>query len=358
MKYRNNVLLQFCNVWWLGGTSLFVLDIIKAFPEMHHIVCYRSDSKVNHELTDMATGEYLAEVLYMQKVTRKFLDDKQPFVTIAHNLPSGAYEKDDIKFDPKTEFYKQFGIVKEYPIISWHHSAVKSWIPTAAHIFNSIYTEKMYKNLHKHMEYMKVIPPCIDVDTYSSVRREMKKDVYNFGIVDNWNNKKFSPELFVRIISEMEKHNKLLGKDDVPWHLHIVTSRSMFQKYRGNPTIHVYNFEMDLRNFYGLVDCMIYYPEIKDTWGRVLTEAMASGCSLIVRNFGGLSEQLVGLKDYAYPAHSYENVQWLMKHAYRKGRDENYDHTMLTEHARKIAGHEVLRAKLTPLMLKIGNGDW
>lgn len=356
MKYRNNVLLQFCNVWWLGGTSLFVLDVVKAFPDMHHIICYRHDQKVNYELTDIATGDFLAEVYHMPTVTRKFLDDKQPFVTIAHNLPYSAYEKDNIsETEIKENFYNQFSITREYPIITWHHSAVREWLPTAAHIFNSKYTAKMYENLNNKMPIRKIIPPCIDVTAYASVRH--KKDIFNFGMVDNWNTSKFSMELFLRTIAEIEKHNRFLGKDDVPWHLHIVTSRKELKELR-TPSLHVYDFEKDLHNFYGLTDCLIYYPEIKDTWGRVVTEAMASGCSIIYRDFGGITEQMVGLPNYVYPANGYSEILWLMNKACKDRCAEGFNHNVLTRHADDIAGLGVLQTRLLPLMMKIGNGDW
>ena len=81
---QRNVMLQYCNVWWKGGTGLFTIDIAKAYPEFHHIICYRHNSGVDQDMIETAS-QLGIELFHVPEFTEEFVSGINPFITILHN---------------------------------------------------------------------------------------------------------------------------------------------------------------------------------------------------------------------------------------------------------------------------------
>ena len=119
--------------------------------------------------------------------------------------------------------------------------------------------------------------------------------------------------------------------------------------------VELFDFTANLKSFYHSIDCLIYYAEIPDTWGRVITEAMASRNYVIARNIGAAKEQ-INSEDIGMLVESSEELGAAMQEIVRRMPSKRpspwFDISPLR--ADKIASYGRLRSLLDPLLLKVG----
>lgn len=335
---QNNILLQRCNVWWKGGTGLFTIDVAKAYPEFHHVICYRHNSGVDFEMLEYAKSQGI-EVYHLPQLNEKFLEKLNPFATILHN-PGVDSIADGVNW------------LANYPVITWHHSRVKPWFQTKAHIFVSEYLKGLYGKEFNSVPIVKVIPPCINVPHYA-MRKPFESKTFVFGVVLAKNKKKFSKDILNEII-EVVKTNQNVSLILVGGCLYLSGDEiTELREYN----IVVLGFNANLKPFYHSIDCLIYYAEIPDTWGRVVTEGLASRNYVIARNIGAISEQIDSDK-FGVLVDSKEGLGKAMMNVFDyvypnpKRPFPWFDSSV--EKAKELASYERMRSSLDPLLLKVG----
>jgi glycosyltransferase involved in cell wall biosynthesis len=327
---QRNIMLQYCNVWWRGGTALFSLDIARAFPQFHHVICYRHDGGVNEEMVQQAKLMGV-DLYYLPQLTPATFKELNPFITILHNPGaeslSGVYP------------YKW---IKNYPVITFHHSSVKPWFATDAHVFVSEYLKSRYESLLDRMKRWDVIPPCIDTSAYKS----SQDDLVRFAVVLSTDRKKFSVKMLDTVrnyVTQKHLHTRL----------HIIGGTGFYKC--AHPRIHVEDFTDNMASSLVKMDCLVYYAEIPDTWGRVVTEALASGSYVIARNFGAMPEQLSKTYSGALVT-SLDEVHDAMEKVVgmRQSGSRWQDEAMRV--AGKLAGYPILKDKLGTLIDSVALG--
>ena len=45
-----NVVLHVCQVCWLGSVPIFITEIARAFPELHHTMVHLHDRRTNYQM--------------------------------------------------------------------------------------------------------------------------------------------------------------------------------------------------------------------------------------------------------------------------------------------------------------------
>lgn len=332
---QKNILLQRCNVWWKGGTGLFTIDIAKAYPEFHHIIAYRHDNAVDKDMLDYATSLGI-EVFHQPTLNKQALENLNPFSVILHNPGKDSIENG-------TEW------LREFPVITWHHSHVRPFFQTKAHIFVSQYLRDFYSTEIDKIPVTANIPPVIDISHYSN-RFNNPVNKFYFGIVLAKDKQKFSSEFIHEATKVAQKLNvglTIVGD--------FTSAEREEIKSVGAQDIFLIPFQVDLKNFYHSTHCLIYFAEVPDTWCRVITEALASHNFVIARDIGAVKEQVdspsvgVLLKDLKQLETAMRTVvsNWTPS-SVLPWFDSTYDK------ADSLASYRVLRRSLDGLLLKVG----
>ena len=316
-----NTMLQCCNVWWRGGSTLFTLDVVKTFPSFHHIITYRYPQDANTEILKRAV-DMGVEVYSMPHLTEEFLKDKKPYVGILHSPGNGF-----VQVEPQ-----------KYPLFCFHHAIVRPWLPTKYDIFNSEYTAWRYRNLHDRMNYT-IIPPCFDTSGYYS---ETPPKDFTIGIVLNQDKTKMDTRAIdiTRKFCEKKGYKLSILGQDIP-------------------------FLDDPREFYRTIDVLVHYPspgwKRVETWGRSLTEGFAAGAKVIALGQHAIPEQFkpsidcLSYLDLGCHTESVEDLGTALEILCNDPQDTRKKRAHRVKHAKSIAGLHILRSKLSRVVEKVAN---
>jgi len=326
--------IQFVNVWWRGGSTLASLDFVRAFPEFNHIIFYRNEKGFNKDIAEDAaklgvTLEFKAQL--NKEVFKKY----NPICVVMQNPAETCFEKDSL------EYYEW---VQDYPVVSYHRSFIQPIILTSLHIFNSNYTKKWYLEKYKGIKKHVVIPSCINTEYFEKIQGITQEKEDSFGIVLSEDKHKFSDEM-INLVEDTAR-----GMD---CNLHIAGGLGRYQP-RYEKT-YCYEFFKDMRDFFSKISCLIYFSEscawnkFPETWGRVVTEALASGCYVIGRNYGGITEQLKETSA-GFLANNLDDVRFAMKNYYQE-LSKDMISEVAKNRAYRLASLDVMRARFYPFLL-------
>ena len=341
------LLIQYNNVCWTGGTFGAALDLACALPEFEHRIMIKHDS-INY--MQQANAERMGvEVAHLPILTKEFLDINQPYVLIANNPGGNSFER----VNPTNQFYDGFKWLLDYPVLTYHHSAVHPWIPTRSHIFCSEYLRLKYRNLWGKMDGMEIVPPCINTENFSfqglvsMVPRDKNK--LHFGIVMDKEGKKYPRPFVEDIINVLKEYRENI-------HIHIIGGDFDYDFVTNHKP------QPDLIHFFSLLDVFIHTPRIPDTWGRVLTEAMASGCYVLISGEGGMYEQTRGNPcGYKLGEKPIDLLKvWAGQYIETMGRRDIrhfLNRGLSYMHARKIGSYQTLRETLIPILFRVHTGS-
>jgi len=343
------LIVQYNNVCWNGGTFGAAVDLARALPEFRHKIMIKHDS-INWIVKSRAE-RFGIEVGHLPQMTKKFLDHNNPYTLIMNNPGAGSYEA----INPTDQFYDGYKWLMDYPILTYHHSAIHPWFPTRSHIFCSNYLRLKYRNLWEKMDCMEIVPPCINTEDYSFkglVPIHGRDDKLHIGIVMDKEEKKFPPKFVEQILEVLKPYRAVIQVDIVNGPFDCTD----YDFVNRIPSL------SDLINYFSDIDVFIHTPRIPDTWGRTLTEAIASGCYAIIAGEGGMHEQMFGNR-YGYNLGVDEPIKELERWAGRfietinkkpirwfLNRGQSYIH------AKSVGGYDLLRQRLIPILLRVHTG--
>lgn len=254
------------NVAWVGGTGLWCLDLIKSMPLWHHHVIYLHDEPEYSVVEDFTAAG--AEISYAPRVTPDILDTIDPSAVILSNTNPNKI----------VGGHPWSWITKNYYTVYVHHSAFSPWLPGAkVEVFVSHYLENRYRNLWDRMPNRIIAPPLGSMEEFFAIDR-IESDRCVIGRVSNDNRQKFPAQLR-KILQEVGQPHIIVGA----------------QKYWGNPPENGQYPPVNSRPVPHLLqdmDVFVYQTGLTETWGRCVTEAMASGLPCVVENKGGVAEQI------------------------------------------------------------------
>lgn len=261
-----NTLLHVNNVCRLGGTMLFTRDVIGTFPEFHHEVLYLhsgEDYSLIKQLQAAGTS-----VSYAPKLTEAIIQDIDPLAIILNNTAGQNLEGDH-----------PYSYLTNRRCIAIHHNPTWPLLEVDLDIFVSEEVKQQYGNCSDRIKRSKIIPPCIDCLPYLSIKRDYRN--CRIGKISSDNPDKF-PQSLINIFNRLRRDNvnfSIVGGkkyyDTIDW-------------------IDMPKFGIDPKEFYSNIDILCYHNsgKITESWGRVITEAMASGLPIVADNRGGITEQI------------------------------------------------------------------
>jgi len=270
---NRNLLLWVMNVCWMGGTALWVLDTIKTLSGWKHEVIF-----LNGEEDKSISDQFKALGIRVSKaggITRDLMQAINPSSVILSNTSPTKIED-----FPNTKW-----LTDNYYTIYYHHSAVHPWLSESdIDIFNSEYLKNQYRNLFERMRQIFVIPPGVEPEDLIKIKRYKKEKErlvigrHSSDLPDKY------PKEQIDILKEVGHPAIILGGE----------------KYYDQEVLKQDNITvlpvgaMEVPRFLASIDIFTYRtaPSVKETWGRILTEAMLAGLPAVVEDCGGLSEQI------------------------------------------------------------------
>jgi len=265
---KKNTVLHINNYARLGGIETTVIDFVKAFPQLFHVL-----------LTVNSGGEDLGFIRYLQNqhvkymnagdmVTKEMVKDIDPFVIMLHNTKGSSLEGG-----------WPFEWLRRYRVIGVHHMVTRPLIPADYDWFVSEWVRRAYSNCERRMKTNAVtMPPCVDVAPYINIKRPVRRPVVGRVQSGTWVSRGKVPPSFYTLLKRLRGCDfSLVG-----------ASPSGDDRFKVRPTK-----AGGMASFLEGIDIFAIWGDTTESWSKVVTEANLSGIPVVARDHkDGLSEQL------------------------------------------------------------------
>lgn len=273
-----NVVMHVCQVCWLGSVPQFIREFSRAYPEFHHVMIYLFDWKTNYYAQNIIQQSGV-EVCHVpgSLQTEKLFREVDPLAIVLHST-AGKF------FDGEWPW----PWLEQWPIMFYHHMKSSPVIPADLDVFVSkeLYS-RGFETCSRRMKRLVFCPPCIDASVYERIKRKPDNQRCVIGRFSTDDARRFPDEL-LDILVEIQKRVpkvtfRLAGGDKYYKDLKGLKNVEMPGLASLLPQSHYNSFDMLVfRNASG----------VRDTWGRVVTEGMASGLPVVVENKAAFKEQI------------------------------------------------------------------
>jgi glycosyltransferase involved in cell wall biosynthesis/GT2 family glycosyltransferase len=278
-KKPHNVMLHCNQVFWRGGTNLFTRDMAAAYPEFNHVNTYFFDAREDHAM--LAEFEHAGiDVSHIPMLTEDLVKSIDPTIMVFHNTPGEHKGRQLVEGEWPYEWLRQ------WPLICVHHNPSFPAFHANLDIFVSESVLSRYEKVKKRMNW-KLIPPCIDLSGYINLPRKADNDRCIIGKLTSNSPPRYPEELLV-VLEKVQAQVPECGFSIVGGADHYADV-SMLNNITMPRT-----GSMRPRSFYASFDIFVHMNKqgVTDSWGRVVSEAMASGIPVVSENRGGPAEQV------------------------------------------------------------------
>jgi glycosyltransferase involved in cell wall biosynthesis len=272
-RKRNNIMLHCNQAFWRGGTILFTKDVASVYPEFHHVCVYFHDNREDYSMMDEFMQEGI-DVSKIDKLTEEIVAEINPVVMIFHNTPGelidGAWP---------------YGWLRKWPLIAMHHNTSFPAFYADLDVFVSRSVLAQYEKVKTRMNW-RLIPPCIDLSAYTEIKRDKSNARCIIGKLTSNVPTRYPQEL----IPIFEKSQALIPECGFI----IIGGADYYKDVKLNSCVMPKTGSAPPKEFYAQMDIFVHKntKDTIDSWGRVISEAMASGLPVVVENRGGPSEQI------------------------------------------------------------------
>jgi len=273
VRKANNVMLHCNQAFWRGGTILFSRDVAKIYPEFYHIICFFYDSREDFEMANEFRNDGI-EVCHIEKLTEEIVREIDPAIMMFHNT-GGKTVDGEWPYD----------WLKQWPLIAVHHNRTFPCFHADLDVFVSETILDSYERIKPRMNW-KLIPPCMDLNPYEAIDRSPDNKRCVIGKLTSSLHTRFPAELLT-ILDAVKRQApqvrfSLVGGSEY-WD-NITLSQCETPKI-GSKTP---------KEFYKSFDIFVHRNKegTVDSWGRVISEAMAAGLPVVCENKGGPAEQI------------------------------------------------------------------
>lgn len=281
---KSNSVLHVCQVCWIGSVPIFIGEIARAFPELHHVMVHLHDSMSSIHIIDRLQLRGV-EVSHAPLITKRLVEEINPIAIIFHGtIPKSLEQPMDWLSDwPTLMFYHGRGGMRNVrgPLIK-----TRKTLFVSRTIFNRAFK-------HRAREFGKYgfCPPCIDTGPYEALERSPTYKDCTIGRLQTDSPGRHPPQVI-----EIFKRVQAV----VPSCRFTIVGGAKYYKDTG-----LRNLEMPAvgsmlpQSFYRHFDVLLLrnFDGGDDTWSRVVTEGMASGLPVVAENRGGPTEQIAHGED-------------------------------------------------------------
>ncbi len=267
-------MLHVNNVCWIGGTMFATWDMCKAYPDFKHYVLYHNNKDDNRVLRMMMNDGITLSCVPL--VTKNIVERIDPCAIFFNNTPGNYVEGD-----------WPYAWLEKWPLIAVHHNPTYPLFKADLDCFVSNDVFSRYDKFLDRIKKTIMMPPCIQTSKYTNIKRYYDKDKIVIGKVSNDNKEKFPSDL-IDIFEEVQNKSKkeisfyIIGGNKYYQDAHLKLKNLIMPEVGSIP----------IENIYADIDILVYKTDVVETWGRVVTEAMASGLAIVAENKGGIIEQI------------------------------------------------------------------
>lgn len=261
------------NVCWLGGTMFNTLTYVRAYPEFCHEIVYLNDLNTDYDMYNQLLDAG-ASVSHARRLSEDLVRDIDPIVVFLKNIGVRVVDGGE-----------KSGWLLKQPLVYSHHSFV--WPPIKCHtrIFNSRFLGRMYNNKLRGMQKnFRYVGSLIDTAPFAAIPRTIDDKRCVIGRVSSDQKVKYPIEalnILKRIQSQEPRVEFFVVGAGKYWNT---------PKWCRMPAIG----SKPVAEFYADMDIMVYRTcdAYVETWGRIVTEAMAAGVSVVAEKKGAIPEQI------------------------------------------------------------------
>lgn len=251
---RSNVILHVHNVRRCGGTSNFVYDFARCFPEFHHVALC-----VNDPAGDPAWIREVSAVMrtmYASQLTPELLEEIGPLIVVLHSTAGQHLAGEWPYGDWLSGGGKRF-------VIGWHHTGTYPLVSVDLDVFVSQYVEGKYLQILDRMKQRIVVPPCTDLAPYAEIERV-----------------EFDPGWVATTAGK--------GSEE---------ARKVLAQRNGTSGAWVFDHSPpgklgSMPGYLAQFQIAVIWSGHQETWCRTVSEAMAAGCLTIAHRAGAIPEQI------------------------------------------------------------------
>lgn len=270
----NKTMLHVNNVCWIGGTMFATYDMCKAYPEFKHHVAYQNNKDDTRVLKMMMNDGITMSCV--PSITKKMLERIDPCVVFFNNTT-----------DRQVDGEWPYDWLKKWPLIAIHHNPTRPLFQADLDCFVSKDVFDKYSGILNRMKKYKMVPPCIQTSRYTKINKEHRKNKKRImiGKISNDNPDKFPIDLidiFKEIDSKYDVEFCIIGGDKYYKNINSQLKKVITPEVGS----------MEVEKFYANIDILVYKTNVVETWGRVITEAMASSLAIVAENKGGIKDQI------------------------------------------------------------------
>jgi glycosyltransferase involved in cell wall biosynthesis len=252
---------------------LFSRDVARIYPEFNHVICFFYDSREDYNMANEFRMDGI-DVSHIDRLTEEVVREIDPAIMMFHN--TGGKTVDGVW---------PYDWLKQWPLIAVHHNRTHPCFHADLDVFVSESILKHYEKL-KHRMNWKLVPPCMDLSAYEAIERKNDNDRCVIGKLTSGMHTRF-PEELLTILAEVKEKTpdskfSLVGGAEY-W-------KNISLKDCETPKIGSKTPE----EFYKGFDIFVHRNKesTMDSWGRVISEAMAAGLPVVCENKGGPAEQI------------------------------------------------------------------
>lgn len=273
-------ILHSVRVFSISGLPLFIRDMIRAYPEFHHVVVYMQKEKflgpIEYGAMEEWRGLYGCEIDGASIMSRQLVSEVDPSLHVIHSV-SGRWFAGE----------PPFSWLRDYPTIFMHHWLTRPVFTADVDFFVSKFVENQFRPQWSQMKRRALCPPVIDVGTYAAIERVPHERCAIGKICSNYDTRKYPNVLFgaMRRIADTQPHTTFLATG----------ADKYFPNGPGVPRFrNVPNQSVPVVDLLRDLDVFVYVnaPSLPETWCRAVTEAMAAGLPVVGERRGGIAEQI------------------------------------------------------------------
>jgi len=268
-----NICLHTNNFAWVGGIGSFILDFARTFPEYQHIMlCFQ-------EREDYNWIKYLQSfgVRYMNSplLTQEILKEINPALVVLHNTRGKSIEGE-----------WPYSFLNKYRTIALHHASTWPLISVDLDYFVSKFVRKGYDNCQSRIKKEITMPPCVWSKPYVNIKRKNNRPI-TIGRVQSYTGikKNKTPVEYIEMLKEIKGDVRFITVGGGNELKDIADDRFIFK-----PVI-----SGGMPQYLSEIDIFAVWPGdgFRETWSRVVTEAMLSGIPIVARDVNdGMAEQI------------------------------------------------------------------
>jgi len=275
-----NTVMHVCQVCWFGSIPIFISEIAKAFPEMHHVMVYLHDRRTDYDMHSMMLRRGV-EVAHAPRITQKLVSEIDPVAIIFHGTSVKSMEQplDWLRSWPTVMFYH--GMASCSVPINAPFMPVDLTLFVSKYLFNTCFAHRK-----KELGAYGFCPPCIDETIYTAIKRDPCNMRCVIGRIQTDSPKRHPPEVIDIFKAVQDQH---------PFVSFTIVGGA---KYYANPPLDsLWMPSVGSRlpqSFYKSFDILLVRNPVgvSDTWSRIVTEGMAAGLPVVSENRGGPTEQI------------------------------------------------------------------